>query len=335
MRIEHYLSFVALIILSGCAASLNEHVNEHVRFEDSNAYFLNANMHSLDITEISEQIDINDKVAVFSIEVLRTHDGRMIAAVEDVLIEKLLEHSVKVVERDDDLLYRLMAEEDDYYTYLYRSKKAEDFAALNTSSSGGSYSSFGSMSGGISEGVGPEALTGAITGREISGGWTAKSSGGSARFVTQERFSERVETSLATADKLLVYRVLECGIMYESRDNSSPTQRPRGTRFISNPDSVKRIANFVFNYRLIDAKTGLILDFGDLSTTTSDWISETSREQLENYHYTNYGYQYPNTYGNHYQMEVAAEVIEEDRGEVNWKVLGGVAGGLLLLVVLL
>jgi hypothetical protein len=331
MRVIHYFSIVAFIILSGCAASLNE----HVRFEDSNAYFLNENMHLLDITEISDLIENDNKVAVFSIEVPRTHDGRMIAAVEDVLIEKLMEHGVKVLERDDDLLYRLMAEGGDNFTYLYRSKKAEDFAAINTSRSGSGFSSYGSLYGEISEGVGAGALKGSLTGRESSGGWTATSSGGGARFLAQERFSERVETSLATADKLLVYRVLECGIMYESGENSSSTEGPRSTRYTSKPDSVKRIANIVLNYRLIDAKTGLILDFGDLSTTTSDWISEASREQLETYHYTNYGYQYPNTYGNHYQMEVAAEVNEEDSGGVNWKVLGGVAGGLLLLVVLL
>ena len=56
-----------------------------------------------------------------------------------------------------------------------------------------------------------------LRGSASSGGWAASGSDGGPLFVSQERFAEKVETSLTTAGKLIDYRVLECGVVYEYR----------------------------------------------------------------------------------------------------------------------
>ena len=90
-------------------------------------------------------------------------------------------------------------------------------------------------------------------------------------------------TQLSSADFVLSYRVLEIGIMYTPIiDNTS---YPKD----------KREGRIRLNYRIQDTKTGQVVDAGTLDGKYYDEIRSDQKESLSDYHYSFFGYEYPNS----------------------------------------
>ncbi len=85
--------------------------------------------------------------------------------------------------------------------------------------------------------------------------------------------------NLKTADKLLTFRVLECGVRYVKDEK---------------PGMVKRQANTLLALRLIDAKSGIIQWADIIEGKSEDRIPAIAIKAAERAHYRFYGFALPN-----------------------------------------
>lgn len=264
MKSVTYILFLGLVIIlfSGCATT-----NKSITFKDSNAYFMQENIKKIDLSEITEQLNKDENVVFVSTETEDTSDHYLNATIEDVVLKKLVDEGYNVLERDNDLIYRLISESDTNYTHYLKNKRK-----LNVSS--------GAI--GLSSPSYPLLPAPSLGGSLFASGTNASE---------KENFDEKkIETKLATADKILAYRVIENGIIYEN-DNNALT------------DSLHRVANTILSFRIEDANTGKIISMKNIEQTSSDLISRKDKVLIENFHYRNYPFSYPNIYGNPLQTE--------------------------------
>lgn len=281
------------ILLAGCAG-----VKKSVpSFKDSNAYFLQNNIEKIDISELTKHFDKNDNITIVSIENEETYDNSLISVIEDALIEKFIKNGYNVLERDKDLLYRLMSESDSSYIHYLRNKRRK-------------YLSSGTL-----------GLSGAVIGDPLYPYGLSKSLLASGtNMYEMENFDEsRIQTNLKAADKILAYRVLECGIVYENIENKSVGS-----------DSLNRVANTILKFRVEDVNCGKILAIKNLENSITDKISKEDKKILEDFHYKHYRFGYPNIYGNPSQLE-----YDKSKNESNSKkglYILGTIGGILILV---
>ena len=90
-------------------------------------------------------------------------------------------------------------------------------------------------------------------------------------------------TQLSSSDLVLSYRVLEIGIMYSPiLDNTS---FPKD----------KREGRVRLNYRIQNTQTGQVVHAGTLDGKYYDEIRSDQKESLSDYHYSFFGYEYPNS----------------------------------------
>ena len=255
---------VGFIVLTGCST-----IKKGIpTFKESNAYFLMENIEKIDLNDVTKNFNKNDNIIIVSMENEETYDNSLIAIVEDVLIEKLLKNGYKVLERDKDLIYRLMSESDEKYNFYNRNKRK---AILNSGTFGISGSLYGYS---IPYGISKSIVTSGKNMYEI------------------ENYDENViKTNLTSADKMIAYRILECGIAYKEDEKSTKA------------DSLDRIAHTIIKCRVEDANSGDILSITDLENITKEKISKKDKELLEEFHYRYYGFAYPNIYGNPHQLQ--------------------------------
>lgn len=284
------LIIVITAMLSGCA------VNKSINFKDTNAYFLKENIAKLNLRPITEFINKEDKVVIVPIDESTTTDNYLIATFEDAILQKLNSEGFILLERDDDLIYRLISESNENYNH-YRKHKSE------ATSNVGSYGSSSSIA----------LAKGALLG---SGSANISSSGQSAMYENYDPIN--IQSNLASADKIIAYRVLENGIIYESPDKESI-------------DKTKRKARLVVSIRLEDAKTGEILKVEELTQISSDIIQNSNIRQLEKMHYSNYSFAYPNQYGNPSASYIKKSSSSSSfKGSNVWIVVGGTVAALAL-----
>jgi len=88
------------------------------------------------------------------------------------------------------------------------------------------------------------------------------------------------DTSLQTAQYIVLYRILEAGILYR------PSDQPYS-------NSLKREGAIRLNVRIVDAQTGQIAAATTLQTLQHDSINAQLQQELANFHYAFFGYQYP------------------------------------------
>jgi hypothetical protein len=211
-------------------------------------------------------------------------------------LQKLNSEGFILLERDDDLIYRLISESNENYNH-YRKHKSE------ATSNVGSYGSSSSIA----------LAKGALLG---SGSANISSSGQSAMYENYDPIN--IQSNLASADKIIAYRVLENGIIYESPDKESI-------------DKTKRKARLVVSIRLEDAKTGEILKVEELTQISSDIIQNSNIRQLEKMHYSNYSFAYPNQYGNPSASYIKKSSSSSSfKGSNVWIVVGGTVAALAL-----
>ena len=107
-----------------------------------------------------------------------------------------------------------------------------------------------------------------------------------------------IQTNLVAADYILAYRIQECGIRYEKKENST--------------DTILRNGLVRLHVRVYDAKTSEVKYVGNITGTNEDEIEKSMMYLLANFHYTNFfPYDYPLQYGKvASRIEVSAPVVK-------------------------
>jgi hypothetical protein len=251
------MAFAFALLMSGCM------VNSTIAFEDTNAFFVRENIRSLDLSPLDEFIKPGDKVVLVPLDDEINRDTFLTATFEDEIINKLLEAGYPVLERDDDLIYRLISECDESYSH-YRKIKSESETAIGAS---GSSDNFASSSHGLL----------AIGGAKYS------SSGSSRSYEEHDALS--IDSKLNTADKIIAYRILENGIIFEDPQSDIDTK-------------INRKAKLVVSFRIEDTKSSQILAIKELTANREDLVNKDDIPALSQMHFRNYSFAYPNAYGN-------------------------------------
>ena len=107
-RLLFVVSLCCIVVLSGCATTRRMLIPT---LDQSNQVFLERTVKELDIASMVKQVaPVGSTIALVSIEKPATVDLPIVAMIEDGLIEVLDKAGYKVLERDEDLLRRLVAE---------------------------------------------------------------------------------------------------------------------------------------------------------------------------------------------------------------------------------
>ena len=89
-------------------------------FEDSNQYFLEKTINQLDVgKELEGRISPKYNIALLSIEDNLTLDKPIVAMIEDQIISSLIDGGYTVVEREDDVIQKLIGEKTDAYSLTF------------------------------------------------------------------------------------------------------------------------------------------------------------------------------------------------------------------------
>ena len=284
---------VLTILFSGCAT-----YQQSISFKDSNSYFLQENIKKIDIKKITEHIEKEDNIILVSTETEDTYDNYLNATIEDVILEKLINDGYNVLERDNDLIYRLISESESNYSHYLKNKRKLYMKSGATGFSKTSYYN--------------PVLSSSNVNSLIYGS-------GSNVFEKENFDDNRIETKLKTADKILAYRVIENGIVYEDEITAVS-------------DSLNRVANIVLSFRIEDAKTGKIISMKNIEQTSIDRISKKDKKLIEKFHYRYYPFSYPNIYGNPYQTEYKKDNYSKKPNPVLFISTVGAIGIIILLI---
>lgn len=279
---KYSLLIILLVLCCGCTAT----IPEIPEFEDSNAHLIKETVESIQIADsLAPYINENENIIFVSLEKDKTDDNAIPSLIEDVCIKQLVDYGYNVLERDDNTLYRLMSESGNKFTYIERIKRQS------------------------SENAGESAFSPGIILERPSYHEQKYSN-----FVEKENYHDLLNTPLAAADKIVSYRIIESGIIYEELCGSQAC------------DSLKRISDTRLLLRTADAKTGQILNISNLRGMKSDIILNDNRKNLENYHMHFYRYGYPVSYSNPEQWGYSVKRNQNNESHnIFWKLIGGVA----------
>lgn len=261
---------MSVVLLAGCTS-----MPEIVRFEDSNAYIVQESIEQIPITDsLRTVLDKEDRVVLVSIEDDVTDDTAITSMLEDVFLRKLVMGGYQVLERDEDLLYRLMSECDSTYVHRYANRKRI---------------------------LSSQRVSGFIAPYPMDLVYSSRSQVGTYSEVVKAEESG-TPSRLLPADKLVAYRVLESGVVY--REGKSKTE--------SSP-IMKRTARTILNVRVEDTETGRILKMFPIEGVAEDEMPSSLRELLQEFHFRHYSFGYPKVYGNPEQIEFMSSEHGEPR----------------------
>ena len=133
--------FLTLLFLSSCA------IIPQVSYEKTNASLIQKSINNLNtLDNLKSKISKSDKIVIVGVEDYNTSDYSLLVTLEDEIIKEFVMQGYKVLERDEDMVYRLFSEESSNYKYINRVKS---FDRANASDASGS-SFRGSASDGYS-----------------------------------------------------------------------------------------------------------------------------------------------------------------------------------------
>ena len=241
-------------------------------WEDSNANLIEESIPSEEITTLMDSLLTDaDRLVVLSEELPKTTDGNRISGIETQLIQSLVQNKVTVLERDDDLLLRLMGESTTEFTYLTKNKSFYSGVAAS-----------GSIGGSR------------LVSEQLSGSSYSASSAG-AMTSGVEHWKRAEPTELSTATKLLTYRVIECGIQRGLKSQEGGW---------SESSLFSRDAMTVLDIKLIDAKTGQILHADRISGASRSEALKGEFDRRRDPSYRFYSHGKPLQNGNPEEQEI-------------------------------
>ena len=283
--------FIAVLFLSSCA------IKQTVTYEKTNASLIQKSIKDLNTLEnLKSKINKADKITIVGVEDYKTSDYSLLATLEDEIIKEFVVQGYKVLERDNDMVYRLFSEESPNYKYMNRVKSYDKHNAYDLSGS----SLFGSANDGYSNAY-------------LSGEAYSKSASTS---YSQQNYSQQYQSSLQSADKIISYRVIESGIVYDYEEKEAGI------------GEVEREARTILEVRLTDAKTSEILSAITLDGKANDFVSTKDVAALKDFSYRYYSHTLPKTHGNPTKATVKSTRVNA----LPW-VMGGL--GFIVLISLL
>jgi hypothetical protein len=255
---------------------------KYPKYEDSNQMFIENTIKKLDIGKEQDfSLLKNSKVILRSLETNQTLDYPLIAMIEDNLIRSLIKNKFQVLERDENAVKDMIEE----------SQNSKFSLLLQGGKEAGRY---------YMEGT---------------------SKRGSQIIELKEESMPFLETRLSSADYMISYRVLECGLNYEEITNDN--------------EKVKRNCLVRISIRVQRTSTGEIKYADTFEAKNSDIIEKSFVDPLSSFHYAFYSHKYP------IQGETISEEakVVEPKGtaatsSVLW-LLGTVSGTILTLLLLL
>ncbi|MBL7108993.1 MAG: hypothetical protein ISS11_01920 [Candidatus Marinimicrobia bacterium] len=310
-------TLVVLLLLTGCA-ELNKIQPPTVDsivvdYDSSNPVKIEESIVGLNIVEFVNKVvnKDNDLIVLASAEALFTGDHNYYLdtgtryLIEDNIISSLKIAGYRVGERDPDIMWHLSRESKEKYNLYNLQYKGSD---ANKSE----------------EAKAPE---GATINNYYYGNVDSNTLSKSDASLSEEESGKLVLTDLTAADKILTYRVLECGVIYK---NSS-----------SDNNKILRLARTRLHCRLENAKTGEILNAGLVEKEIKDIIPKSKMKELKNIHYKFYDHTLPNIKSqdklrdvvissNQKQLTVNQNVGQKE--STMWIIAGVAVGGFLLLV---
>ena len=234
MKSLNLLPFLIVsFMFASCSAARNYGVYS---WENSNARLIEKSVPTNDIVHLVDSVLTDeDRLVVLSEETSVSSDWPILTGIEAQIVRGLLAAEVTVLERDHDLIGRIIAESEDHYRVLAEEKYRHSGAAASQSISNSS----GSASSNYSYVAGSR------------GSYRSSASGGSGQVShSVENWARLDSTKLVAATKILSYRVLECG---------TQKQVERSGYDDGYPAEVGRLARTVLDIKLIDASTGEIM----------------------------------------------------------------------------
>ena len=282
--------YIALTIslLSSCA------IQTKVTYEKTNASLIQKSIKNLNALEkLKSKINKTDKIAIVGMEDYKTSDYSLLATLEDEIIKEFVIQGYKVLERDNDMVYRLFSEESPNYKYINRVKSYDKSNAYDVSGS--------SVFGAANDSYNNAYLSGKAYNKSASASYS------------QENYNQEYQSSLQSADKIISYRVIESGIVYDYDEKEAEI------------DEVEREARTILEVRLTDAKTSEILSAITLDGKANDFVKIEDINALKEFSYRYYSHTLPKTHGNPTQSTFTG-----NKKMSAWPWIGGLSGIILL-----
>ena len=115
---KNILEILAIsLLLSSCAMQTS------VTYEKTNASLIQNSIKDLNtVDSLKSKINKADKIAIVWVEDYQTDDYSLLVTLEDEIIKEFVVQGYKVLERDNDMVYRLFYEESSNYKYMNRVK---------------------------------------------------------------------------------------------------------------------------------------------------------------------------------------------------------------------
>jgi len=279
-------------------------------FDNSHAMLIENALEGLDIAKaVNPFVRSGEKLAVVSIERALTGDYPVNYIIEDNLIANLVAADYTVIERDEDLLARILYEQGDRYQRVIPDSPASI----------------------LLKGIEENGMS--FLGTHPDGSAVMSSKDAIDFFSKLGDFYRDMpsQVKVTNADLLITYRVLECGIMVEKEAPRRAAAADKkdaksGSAVVADLLKVnfKREAMARIAVRIVDAKTGEIRYAGILENRAKDTLAfeqekgmtelqflsnvEQYQDYLENFHYTFYDQQLPNVKGT---LQVQQEIISQ------------------------
>jgi hypothetical protein len=253
MKNTLYLT-IFVLFLSSCAVKVPT-----VTYEKTNASLIQKSIKDLNALEnLKSYIKKSDKIAIVGVEDYKTGDYSLLATLEDEIIKEFVSEGYKVLERDNDMVYRLFSEESKNYKHINRVKGAK----------------FG--------------VSSYIKNEDYNSYYLYGNSQSNARNISSEikNYDQKFQSSLQSADKIISYRVIESGIVYDYDEKDAQM------------GEVEREARTILEVRLTDAKTSEILTAITLDGSANDFVKEQDVKALKEFSYRYYSHTLPKTHGN-------------------------------------
>ena len=275
-----FIIMVFPVVLGGCFYGKTIGI---FAWEDSNAALIEYSLPTAEIiAQLGEFISKDEDLVIWNEEQSISSDNNLIAFFESALIRDLILNDYSLLERDQDLLYRMMSETEKGYVQINPEKQKMAGNSLAVSS------------GSSSASVGAYSI-----------GYSSNSDVGGSNYFENKYWAYKDSTSLKSAAKALSYRLVECGIVIEEKEG------PQG--FV---EEVVREARTVSDIKLLDVATGSILHASRVFKSVRDTLEGTTYDNYKDRAYRNYHYTYPVVNGNPSQQKVTDD--RERKKNSNW-----------------
>ena len=274
---------VTTLFLSSCV------IKQTVTYEKTNASLIQKSIKDLNtVGNLKSKINKSDKIAIVGVEDYKTADYSLLATLEDEIIKEFVSEGYRVLERDNDMVYRLFSEESKNYKHINRVKGVKYGAsAYNKNADYNSHYLYGN------------------------------SQANSASVYSEiKNYEQEFQSSLQSADKIISYRVIESGIVYDGDEKDAGI------------GEVEREARTILEIRLTDAKTSEILAALTLDGKANDFVQQTDVSALKSFSYRYYSHTLPKTHGNPLNATVKSAKVNA------WPVLASISSVILLLILI-